>query len=139
MNKNKVEDQIPISIELIKEFIEDEQFYKKSDENFGKIPNEYKGYISNFGASINQSGLIATVAFFESDDSQAKEDRKILTKLILKVMCKYKNLELEDSSTLLKYVIENRDNINVKEDIVNTAIAVKLAMKVFTFSENNEG
>lgn len=136
MNKRNIENQIPIAIDLINEFIEGEKFFRKEDEKFGQVPKEYKGYISNFGASIIQSGLISTVAFYEENNSNSNADRKVLTELILKIIYENKKLEWEDK-TFLKYILEN-NNKQTKEEVINAAIATKLAMRVFKFTENSE-
>ncbi|PRR77940.1 CRISPR-associated protein Cmr5 [Clostridium liquoris] len=140
MNKREIEKQIPIAINLINQYIKDEKFYKKTDDkNFGQIPQEYKGYISNFGASLIQSGLVSTVAFFEADDSKSNCDRRILTKLILDVIYKNKNLKIEEDKNLLSYIlVDNSEKDIRKEEVINAAIAVKLAIKVFKLTENNE-
>lgn len=140
MNKREIEEQIPIAVNLINQYIKDEKFYKKTDDKkFGQIPKEYKGYISNFGASLVQSGLVSTVAFFEADDSKSNRDRRILTKLILDVIYKNKNLKIEEDKNLLGYVlVDNSEKDIRKEEVINAAIAVKLAIKVFKLTENNE-
>lgn len=139
MNKKDIENQIPIAIDLIDEFMKNNKFLKKDDKEddkkFKEIPKEYKGYISNFGASIIQSGLVSTVAFFEADDSNSKSNKKVLTELILKVIYANKKIEWKEE-TLLKYVLnENKD---VEEEVINATIAVKLGMRVFKFTENSE-
>lgn len=68
MNKREIEKQIPIAIDLIDEFMKKRNFKKDDKEDDKKlkgIAKEYKGYISNFGASIIQSGLLSTVAFLK--------------------------------------------------------------------------
>ena len=129
MNKRRVNELIPRVIEYIPSsgiLIDNE------------IPNEFKGYVSSFGASIIQSGLLSAVAFFEADDSKSKSDRKVLTKLILKVIYRNKKLEWKEDKTLLNYILEN-NNKETKEEVINAAIAVKLAIRVFKFTENSEG
>ncbi|BAQ13947.1 putative CRISPR-associated protein [Clostridium botulinum] len=137
MNKINIENQIPIAIDLINEFIEDQKFFKKQDKEFGQVPKEYKGYIANFGASIIQSGLLATVAFYEQNDSKSNADRKILTKLILKTIYKNKKIEWKENETLLNYVLVN-DTKKIEKDVIDAAIAIKLAIRVFNFTENSE-
>lgn len=140
MNKRKIEKQISDAIDLIDNFMKENKFLtkeKKEDKKAAeKIPKEYKGYISNFGASIIQSGLLSTVAFFEAEDSNSKSDKKVLTELILKLIYKSKGLEW-DNKKLLEYVLEN-NNKQTEEEITNAAIAVKLGMRVFKFTENSE-
>ncbi|AVQ46527.1 hypothetical protein N496_10540 [Clostridium botulinum A2B3 87] len=143
MNKREIEKQIPIAIDLIDEFMKKKKFLKKDDKEDDKklkgIPKEYKGYISNFGASIIQSGLLSTVAFFEANDSKSKSDKQVLMELILKVVDIYneKQLEWKNNSPFLHYILEN-NNKQTEEEVINAAIAVKLAMRVFKFTENSE-
>ncbi|WP_061316373.1 type III-B CRISPR module-associated protein Cmr5 [Clostridium botulinum] len=143
MNKREIEKQIPIAIDLIDEFMKIKKFLKKDDEDDEKklkeIPKEYKGYISNFGASIIQSGLLSTVAFFEANDAKSKSDKQVLMELILRVIDTYngKKLEWKKKSPFLHYILEN-NNKQTEEVVINAAIAVKLAMRVFKFTENSE-
>lgn len=139
MNKREIEEQIPITIDLINDFINNERFYKKDDKSFGLIPKEYNGYISNFGASIIQSGLVSTIAFFEANDSKSKEDKTVLTKLILQIVRKCNKLQVKDGESLLSYVLDNKNiSEEIEEEIINATIAVKLAIRVFKSTENAE-
>lgn len=131
MNKRKVEKLIPIAIECIEKT-------KLIIVKENKIPKEFNGYISNFGASIIQSGLMATVAFFEAKDTKSNQDRGKLTKLILNVINKEKdrNFEIDEKINLLDYILKNKSKKNiVKEEVINAAIAIKLAMRVFEFTD----
>lgn len=131
MNKIKVEKLIPIAIECIEKT-------KLIIVKENKIPKEFNGYISNFGASIIQSGLMSTVAFFEAKDTSSNQDRSKLTKLILNVINKEKdrNFEIDEKINLLDYILKNESKKNiVKEEVINAAIAVKLAMRVFEFTD----
>lgn len=131
MNKIKVEKLIPIAIECIEKT-------KLIIVKENKIPKEFNGYISNFGASIIQSGLMSTVAFFEAKDTSSNQDRSKLTKLILNVINKEKdrNFEIDEKINLLDYILKNKSKKNiVKEEVINAAIAVKLAMRVFEFTD----
>ncbi|MBU3219625.1 type III-B CRISPR module-associated protein Cmr5 [Clostridium algidicarnis] len=136
MNKREIEEQIPIAIDLINEYINVEKF---DDKNPGLIPKEYNGYISSFGASIIQSGLVSTISFFEANSSKSKEDKKVLTSLILQVIKIHKCLELGDNESLLSYVLNNKNTFEeVEEEVINATIAIKLSIRVFKFTESNE-
>jgi CRISPR-associated protein Cmr5 len=130
MNKRRVDDLIPQLID----YINDNNNKIKNSEN--KIPREFNGYISNFGASIVQSGLLATVAFFSSDNANSNRDRKLLMSLILNII---KEKEKKDENdTLLNYIIDNKDKIDlIKEEIIDIAVATKLAIRVFEFTEES--
>jgi len=119
MNKKSLENLIPDAINII-----EEEFKGK------KIPKEFNGYISSFGASIIQSGLKATVANYENQNSSSNQDKKILTKMILKLIDK------EQETTLLKYIIESKEiDFILKKQIKTAAIAIKLAIRTFEFEE----
>jgi CRISPR-associated protein Cmr5 len=71
MSKKRIESYIPKAIEVLEKEFSD-----------GKIPSAYNGYISSFGASVMQSGLLPTLALFEKKDAPTKEDKSNLTSLI---------------------------------------------------------
>lgn len=123
MNRKQVEKLIPYAIKIIeKKLVED-----------GVVPREYNGYISSFGASIIQSGLLPTVAFYESSTSSSEEDKRKLTEAIL---CLINKSQQEENKKLLDYVLKNRESQeNIKEDIINAAIAIKLSLRTFKLKD----
>lgn len=132
MNKRKIEELIPFAVDEI------------SNQFTEEIPKEYKGYIANFGASIIQSGILSTVAFFQNNNSSSNQDRRKITEMILNIIYKNENYEKsQKENNLLDYIISNigRKKI-IKEQVINVTIAVKLAMGTFEFSDkvdNQEG
>lgn len=139
MDKRRVEELTPKAIELIKDPTIN-LLKKDKNENEYKIAKECKGYISSFGASIIQSGMIPTIAFFENEEGQAKSERKELMKVILYMIEEnYKIEEKKKETTLLDYILEKKKNdedlIEIEEEIINAAIALKLALRTFKFSE----
>lgn len=137
MSKNKIDHLIPIAIDCIKSRLVNGEFKREE----GKIPKEYNGYASNFGAGLRQSGLLATIAFFEAENSNSKQDRSLFTKLILDVIYKNENYKGEKYNKLLDYTLNKYDDDKkdkVKRQIVDAAIALKLAMRVFKFSEDEK-
>ncbi|UZW14965.1 type III-B CRISPR module-associated protein Cmr5 [Clostridium pasteurianum] len=123
MNRKQVEKLIPDAIKIIdKKLVKD-----------GVVAREYNGYISSFGASIIQSGLLPTVAFYESSTSNSEEDRRKLTESIL---CLINKSQQEENKKLLDYVLKNRESQeNIKEDIINAAIAIKLSLRTFKLKD----
>jgi len=111
----------------------------------GKVEKEYKGYISSMGASILQSGLIATMAFYSknADGSGAKRTN------LLKAICLIINPSCPNNSTLLKHILNktraaNNNNNNVKvsalkqtelkefeKKISDALVALKLALRTY--------
>ncbi len=121
MKKKNVEDLIPDAIDVI-----EEEFKGK------KIPKEFNGYISSFGASIIQSGLKATVANYENRNSNSNQDKTKLTKMILKLLG-------GDGDLLLRYIINSDENeIILKEKIKTSAVAIKLAIRTFEFEKKDK-
>ena len=124
MNKKDVEKYIPIALKVLN---------KKFNE--GVMPKAYNGYISSFGASIIQSGLLPTLALFENKQAHTKADKTYLTKILLKILD-----ENSDESSLLKYVLNSEIDRNIlKNRIIAAATAVKLAIRTFKLEDMNNG
>ena len=116
MSKRRIEEYIPKALDVI-----EEEFSDKA------IPKEYNGYIAAFGAGIIQSGLKPTVAIYENKNAQTKSEKNRLTRMILRIIDPSAN---DDS--LLRYIIHHAaDEELLKEEIVDAAIAIKLAMRTF--------
>ena len=105
---NRVEELIPRTMEVLKNRFKD-----------GEIEKEYNGYISSFGASVLMSGLKASVAMFESENSSAQADRKKLMNIILQILDESKT----EKDKLLDYILDNSDKdgpIQFRElDVIN--------------------
>ena len=118
MNKKAVDRLIPMAQEVLKEV--------KIVEN-SKILNTYRGQVSTFGAAIINGSLISAVAFFSNDGNASVERKKIIEaiRLLIPEAKKYNNL--------FEYVKKKGKNNEkaVKEEILNAAIALKLAMNLF--------
>lgn len=126
MNKKKVNDEISTAYDVL-----DTCGIARN----GSISKTYRGYISTFGAAITMGSLIAAIAFF-SDQGGADKDRSKLMDAIYKVLedaeitSKYKgNKQAKDIFELVK---DNKNReAELKEDIINAAIAIKLAMNLY--------
>jgi len=125
MSKRSIEAYIPKALEVLQE-----HYPEKT------IPSAYNGYISSFGASIIQSGLLPTLALFENENNKdkTKEDKSVLTKNILKVL----DSGYADDS-LLRYVIYKGNREILKQDILNISIALKLTIRTFKLKESEKG
>jgi len=93
----------------------------------GRVESEYRGYISSFGASIKQSGLIPSVAFYENKNSNSQEDKTKITKAILLM------LDGKDSkyTSLLDYLLDNGYDLTMQKKVIDQAIALKLALNTY--------
>jgi len=99
----------------------------------GKYDNEYAGYISAFGPSVIQAGLIPTVAFYGRKSGDA--DRKKVGDAILKVVAPNENHQ-----EFLFYVLaHDNDRDETKRKILDAIVALKLAIRTFEKNEKKRG
>jgi len=115
----------------------------------GVVKKEYKGYISSMGASIIQTGLLATLAFYQNDSGK-KAKSSFLLKAILSLIKPNDSTETK----LIKYIIDNSlrpqaagdndvsvadldsDKLYILEQEVSDAlVALKLALRTFKIEE----
>jgi len=125
MSKKSIEQYIPKVLEVLdRTFTEGEA-----------IPSAYNGYISAFGASIVQSGLLPTLALFENINASTKENKEYLSYIIVQVL----RGSTEDVS-LLRYVLTSNNQTLMKQQILDIAVAVKLSIRTFKLDkgEKNE-
>ncbi len=112
----------------------------------GVVEKEYKGYISSMGASILQSGLIATLAFYSKNTEGSGAKR---TKLLDAIFILIENNENNrKNETLLKYILKKTkaansgDTVKVSElnhtklknfeqKISTSLVALKLALRTY--------
>lgn len=127
MNKNTINQEIQVA---------DEALRVTGIANEGKIVKTYRGQISSFGAAITMGSLLSAIAFF-SNDGGSEVERSKLMKAILYILKKNEKAEEKDQS-LFDYVKKYEgENLDVcKEEIVNAAIALKLAMNLYELVNN---
>jgi len=102
----------------------------------GRIPREYNGYIASFGASIILSGLLPAVAFYENINAVANQDKTKMTKAILSIIKEDKRIS-EEYGTLMDFVLSS-GVANIKQEILDAATALKLAIRTFKFTEKEK-
>lgn len=112
-----------------------------------EIPREYQGYISAFGASVLQMGLLPTLAVHADNDSGSKEDRgailKILTQTIMAndgaFLTEKAHSMLKASNNDLFRAAVNLDTATQRElteRILDATVAVKLCLRTFKLSKS---
>ena len=122
MSKKSIENFIPKAMEVLNDTFRD-----------GEIPSSYNGYISSFGASVMQSGLKPTLALFENENANTKENKNLLTSIILNILDKDAS-----ETSLLRYVLKNKnDESYIKKQIMDIAIAIKLSIRTFKLTKGN--
>ena len=123
MNRKRIEQMIPIAMDLQKE----NSLNILND--VGKLPSNYAGYVSSYGPTIRQSGLLQTVTFNE------KEKREKINSLFALVLTKAGYLENDSLKKLIDFVKEESKNYTQKMKlqrlILEAIVACKLAMMTF--------
>ena len=125
----KLDDLVLFAMQELKE----NELFKDS---LNAVPKEYKGYVSSFGPSVIQSGLLPTIMFYENSKSAVKGGKKEILNIlsgILKKTGKYKktpNSLKELTMDKIKNKAEYADLIN---DVLDAYTALKLSMRAFKF------
>ncbi|RMG59200.1 MAG: hypothetical protein D6722_22575 [Bacteroidetes bacterium] len=147
MSKQVIEKLIPPALKLIGSTLQNPED--------GSVPKVYKGYISSMGASLNQSGLLPTLAIFSAEDSNDEGDRWkfmiILTDLLKSYWpARYAGIDTQKDPHgkglakrlwLLHYVSHGsglqEEQLpgfyrQVRQDLTQASVAVKLALRTYT-------
>lgn len=135
MNKRKINEWIPEAYTVLTEV---KTYDKKKNEDIYivkecVIDKTWRAQISTFGAAIATGSLIAAIAYF-SDQGSSSVHRELLMQAIERLV-----LPEKSKTTLFKYVVQEVKNGNeakVKEDVLNAAIALKLAMNLYTLRKD---
>jgi CRISPR-associated protein Cmr5 len=116
--------------------------------NSRPIPREYQGYISSFGASVMQSGILPTLTIYASQQQRgnATEDRsKILSVLQHILLSDHSSLpngikETIRGKDLFKAAVElYKDDLGLRDlrgHLLDAAVAAKLAIRTFELTPN---
>ena len=101
------------------------------------VPSKYNGYIASFGPSVILSDLLQTLAFYNRQDGEGK-DRKKVSDLMRKTLEKAGYLDGPDGYENLFHTVRRRVNSKgadearrLKALILEAAVACKLAMRTF--------
>ena len=97
----------------------------------GQYESVFNGYISSFGASLVQAGLLPTIIFFEND-SDAK-DRPLVIEALKKMM------GIDKNTTMASYILGKNEGTDIRrcddtvfvQDVVRCMTAMKLALRMF--------
>ncbi len=165
MNKSKVDKLISPAYSVLAEVkILNKEKEKKGDEDpydrivdNKQIDNRWRGQIASFGAAGSTGSLLSAIAYF-STQGRAGVNRKLLIKAIEKLIGKddlFKAVQesmKKDADAANKEKTDDKDNSNtsqtasfrpavneyrIKEEIINAAIALKLAMNLYDLQKGN--
>jgi CRISPR-associated protein Cmr5 len=109
MNKKNIDRLIPKAISYIQENLVKD----------GGVKKVYQGYLASFGATVINSGLTQTLAFYSADS-----EKNIVIKMMFDIL--NKKLDLKDA---------NYNDYALKNKILEANIACKLAIRTFELKE----
>lgn len=119
MNKEVINDEIVLAYDAIR----DTGIANKEEE----VQKTYRGQVTSFGASVLMGSLLSSIAFF-SDDTKSSVNRALILEAIYQILQKQGKVK-ENEENLFAYAKANQDK--GKEEILNAATALKLAMNLY--------
>ncbi len=128
--ENRVDKFLPLAFKAIDKVKVDNNSFVQRD---GKIPKEYKGYISSLGANIVQAGVKAAITFYEAEESGSKSDRRLINAAI-KYILTNPNPEPENYSDCKLTNLLGGDIQQKALEILDAATALKLALRTYKMS-----
>lgn len=125
MNKNLINEQIGIAYEAIKA--------TGISKDGISVEKTFRGQISTFGAAIMMGSLEAAIAFFSDNGGASVERKRLIDAIVMLVEKRDQRLQkIEGKSTGMRLIqYSGKYGSEAKENILNAAIAIKLAMNVF--------
>ena len=113
----------------------------------GKINSSYRGQISSFGASVAQGSILAAVAVYCGKTGAGVETERLMAAIYL--LKHYESANIEElkkksvkanESSLFEYVKHEYTSCSykVKEEILEYAMALKMAMNLFVLEKAGE-
>lgn len=104
----------------------------------GKIPETYDNLISSFGVNIRMVGLHFAVASLAASLEDEKKDNYPLMRALLRILLNNKDLFCTHEDSLFLYVLMNQSNPLLKDEIMDAASALKLALRAFIIPDTVE-
>lgn len=112
-----------------------------------EIASEYKSYISSFGPSVIQAGLIPTIMFYLNSSGSGKEKKEEILGMICKILIetpKYKSKECVSPKDLANLALsikksgdDKSDYFEFVNDVLEAYAALKLSMRTYRFKKHS--
>lgn len=126
MNKIIVDQEITEAYEALSE--------AKIADGEGNIYKAYRSQIATFGAAVTMGSLRAAIAFFSAQGGSEVDRSNLITAICLVLGSrKASGFTGRKTQDLLAYVARNEDR--AREEIINAAIALKLAMNLYKLTD----
>ena len=128
-----VEEMFPHALRAVEKCI------AESPEN-KTVKKVYNGYVSSFGASIIQSGMLPAIANLEKETGGTEGDKKKIANAILFILKEKSNRygNNPEFNTLFKMALKFSKDKSFKTDLTNAVIALKLAIRMFKLEEGDK-
>ncbi len=139
MNQQNIDNLIPVAVEYL----------SKSQNRVVKdgkvIDSAYSTYLSSFGPTIIQSGMMKALAVYAKEEGDAK--RYVIDEFVKKIMINKNVIEGKYDRTDIHLIDIYIDKIKDKNDldrmefedrILETIIACKLALQLFHIEKNKK-
>ena len=111
---------------------------KKNNQKY--ILKSFRSQISSFGAAVEMGSLLSAVAFF-SKKGGSDTDRQLLMRAIYLLIINDTETKIDvksEQSELLLFVIEHRNEPELKKNIIDAAVALKLAMNAYELRDKED-
>ncbi|MDE7313790.1 MAG: hypothetical protein K2N87_19565 [Eubacterium sp.] len=126
MNKSVINDELAVAYDAVKE--------AQIANEKGEVNKTYRGQVTSFGAAVLMGSLLPSIAFF-SDSKKSSVDRTKILEAIFYIL-KQKGKIKQHEKDLFEYAKTESDE--KKEEILNAATALKLAMNLYHLTEETE-
>jgi hypothetical protein len=118
----RIEKYIPIAINVVEDIIL---------EKYHKVADEWDNCIANFGAAIRQMDLLTAVTAFTPASSNSVVPKDELMHCLARIILTSDNRVCPVDQTLLSMVLDRPTDKLLKREIIDAAIAFKLALRLF--------
>lgn len=137
--KKRIEKYFPAAMAAIKKVLQE-------DREEHVIPREYQGYISAFGASVLQMGLLPTLAVHDDRESGAAKDKGKLLEVLSRTIQmnsgqilseKARQVLSSQEKSLFRNAVQHPEiRQELADHLLDAAVAVKLCLRTFKLSES---
>ena len=120
MDKRRVDEYIPKAYDAIKkcDILKDQ-----------KIANGFRGQIAAFGAMVAMGSILSAIALYNNQGDSLVDRSKLIKAIAYIVMGE--DFGEKDLFFYVQKKIKEKNEKNVKEKILDAAIAIKLAMNLY--------
>ena len=104
------------------------------------VKKVYNGYVSSFGASIIQSGMLPAIANLDKETGRTEGDKKKIADAILCILKEKSNRygNNPEFNLLSEMALKFSKDKSFKTDLTNAVIALKLAIRMFKLDEGDK-